>query len=242
VLTSTVFFGNAHLAGDLTPAAEACRRHGAVLVLDTYHQLNVVPFSLADRGLLDAYVVSAGYKYCQLGEGNAFLRFPADCDLRPVATGWFAEFGRLAAPQGGDPVGYTSQEDRFGGATYDPTSHYRGAAVFGFFSDQALTPRLLRRVSQAQVELLWNEIDALDLDPGVLDRDREVDLAGIGGFVALHSPHAGRLCRKLKERGVWTDHRDRVLRLGPAPYLSRRQLLEAVGHLGDIARALPGGA
>lgn len=239
VLASTVFFGSAHIAGDLTPAAEACRRHGAILVLDVYHQLNVVPFSLAERGLLDAYVVGAGYKYCQLGEGNAFLRFPADCELRPVATGWFAEFGRLTAPQGGERVGYAAADDRFGGATYDPTSHYRAAAVFDFFHGQALAPELLREVSQAQVGLLWRELDALDLDPRLADRDRSVPLAGIGGFVAVASPHAGALCRGLEERGVRTDFRDRVLRLGPAPYLSRRQLLDAVRHLGEIARRLP---
>ncbi len=93
VLTSTVFFTTAQIAGGLELAAAACRRHGAILVLDAYHQLNAVPFSLRRSGLEDAYVVGAGYKYCQLGEGNGFLRFPPDCDLRPVATGWFAEFG-----------------------------------------------------------------------------------------------------------------------------------------------------
>ena len=39
---------------------------------------------------------AAGYKYCQLGEGNCFLRIPPDTDLRPVVTGWFSEFTVLA--------------------------------------------------------------------------------------------------------------------------------------------------
>jgi hypothetical protein len=30
---------------------------------------------------------------------------------------------------------------------------------------------------------------------------------------------------------VWTDYRGQTLRLGPAPYLSDRQLEEAVGQL-----------
>jgi len=236
VFTSTVFFGNAHLAGDLTPAAAACRRHGAILVLDVYHQLNAVPFSLADRDLLDAYVTSAGYKYCQLGEGNAFLRFPADCRLRPVATGWFAEFGSLTAPQPGGRVGYSVADDRFGGATYDPTSHYRGAAVFDFFAAHGLDAQLLRTVSQAQVGLLCEDFDALDLDPQWIRRDRSVGLAQLGGFLALTSPWAGALCRRLKTRGVWSDYRDRVLRLGPAPYLSGRQIRDAVRALGEVVR------
>ena len=38
--TSTVFFNSGRIAGDLTPAAEACRRFGVPLLLDVYHQLN----------------------------------------------------------------------------------------------------------------------------------------------------------------------------------------------------------
>ena len=39
--------------------------------------------AVLDRGredLGDAFVVGGGYKYCQLGEGNCFLRIPPDCD------------------------------------------------------------------------------------------------------------------------------------------------------------------
>ncbi len=62
VLASTVFFASARIAGDMTPAAEACRRHGAILVLDVYHQANVVPFSLRERGLGAAKGVAPGEK------------------------------------------------------------------------------------------------------------------------------------------------------------------------------------
>ncbi len=114
---STVFFSSGRIAGDLAPLAERCRKFGVPLVLDVYHQLNAVPYSLRRRGLEDAYVVSAGYKYCQLGEGNAFLRFPPDCGLRPIATGWFAEFGDLTKPRRGERVAYSQSHDRFAGAT-----------------------------------------------------------------------------------------------------------------------------
>jgi selenocysteine lyase/cysteine desulfurase len=238
VFTSTVFFLSARIAGDLGPAAAACRRHGAIFVLDVYHQLNVVPFSLAERDLLDAYVVSAGYKYCQLGEGNAFLRTPPDCALRPVATGWFAEFGDLTAEHGSGRVAYSSGHDRFAGATYDPTSHYRAAEVFDFFRDMELDPPLLRELSQHQVGLLARRFDELDLDPGLVDRDRSVSLDRLGGFLPLTSPHAGQLHRRLKRAGISTDFRGDVLRLGPAPYVTDRQIEEAVAALGESARSL----
>jgi selenocysteine lyase/cysteine desulfurase len=240
ILTSTVFFSSAHIAGDLTLPARAARRHGAILVLDTYHQLNVVPFSLRDLDLEDAYVVSAGYKYCQLGEGNAILRFPAGTELRPIATGWFAEFGDLTAVHSHSRVRYPAGNDRFAGATYDPTSHYRGAAVFAFHAAHELTPALLRTVSQHQIGLLLRRFEELDLDPGAIDYDRSVAVDGLGGFLALRSPQAGEIQRRLKERGVATDSRGEILRLGPAPYLNDSQLETAIGILGEVVKELEG--
>lgn len=238
VLTSTVFYNSGHIAGDLEAAVAACRRHGALLVLDTYHQLNVVPFSLRATGLEDTYVVGGGYKYCQLGEGNAFLRFPADCALRPVITGWFAEFGQLTEKASTNAVAYDTGDDRFAGATYDPTSHYRAAAVFDFFSRNELDAQFLRRISQHQVGLLCRLFDDLDLEPRLISRDRHVPVQRLAGFLALHSPQAEQICQRLHDQGVITDQRAGILRLGPAPYLSDRQLEEAMAALGRVIASL----
>ena len=54
---------------------------------------------------------------------------------------------------------------RFAGATYDPTSHYRAAAVFAFHVDHALTPDAMRAISQQQMTHVTNLFRALDLDP-----------------------------------------------------------------------------
>ena len=236
VLVSAVFFDTGRIARGLADVATSCRRHGARLLVDAYHALNVVPVSLAEEGIGDAFVVGGGYKYCQLGEGNCFLRIPVDTDLRPVVTGWFSEFTALADRQRGERVAYGQGGDRFAGSTYDPTSHYRAVAVFDFFHTHELTPVLLREVSQHQVGLLASTLDALDLDPAVVSRDRDCPLGEVGGFLALRSPVATSLARSLHARGVWTDARGDVLRLGPAPYLSDRQLQDAIGLLGEVAR------
>ncbi|HEV8240345.1 MAG TPA: kynureninase [Thermoanaerobaculia bacterium] len=235
-IVSTVFFTDAGIAGGLAAAAAACARHGAELLLDAYHQLDVVPFSLA--GLERAFVVGGGYKYCQLGEGNAFLRVPPGCRLRPVVTGWFAEFERLEEKATGGVAYPDDPGARFNGATYDPTSHYRGAAVFDFFAEQGLTPELLREVSRHQRVVLCGAFDALDLPPALVDRDRATPAERFGGFVALRSPQAGAICAGLREAGVLADHRGDVLRLGPAPYLADAQLEDAMARLGDVARRL----
>jgi kynureninase len=194
-----------------------------------------VPFSLPEEGLGEAFVVGGGYKYCQLGEGNCFLRIPPGTDLRPVVTGWYSEFTALADGHGQERVVYGQGGDRFAGATYDPTSHYRAAEVFDFFREQGLTPTLLREVSRHQIGVLASTFDALDLDPAVLSRDRDCPLEEIGGFLALRSGGAAELVRRLRERGVWVDARGETLRLGPAPYLSDRQLRDAVGIIGEVA-------
>lgn len=235
VLVSSVLFGNAVIVPGLSLLMQACRRDGAELLVDVYHQLNVVPFSIDDEGLREAFVVGGGYKYCQLGEGNCFLRVPPHAkESRPVFTGWFAEFGRLTRVTTGR-VTYAEGPDRWAGATYDPTSHYRAARVFEFFDRLLLTPPHLRAVSRGQVKRLCDQFDELDLDPGVVTRDRTLPLERIGGFLALRSPRAGVLSEQLRERGVLTDFRGEILRLGPAPYITDGQLEEAMAELGNVA-------
>ena len=239
VFVSAVLYENAHIVPNLALAMEACRRLGVELLVDAYHALNVVPFSLQAEQLSDAFIVGGGYKYCQLGEGNAFLRIPKECTLRPVVTGWFSEFDELAKPPYAGQVPYGEGPARFAGATYDPTSHYRAAAVFDFFEQHGLHPTALRELSQHQVGLLAREFDTLNIDPQVIDRDRRAaPLASIGGFLSLRAPRAAEISRKLRERSVWTDHRGELLRLGPAPYVRDDQLRAGLAALKEVAASV----
>lgn len=236
VLVSAVFFDSGRIARGMAQVAQACRRQGARLLVDAYHALNVVPFLISADDLGDAYVTGGGYKYCQLGEGNCFLRIPPDCDLRPVITGWFSEFTALTSREREAQTVYGTGGDRFAGATYDPASHYRAARVFEFFARQRLTPELLREVSQHQIGVLAASFDALDMDPAVVARDGNVSLPEIAGFLALRAPEADRLAGLLRQRGVLVDARGDVLRFGPAPYLSDQQLQQAMTTLDAVVR------
>ena len=234
VLISSVLFETAEIVPDLKVIADRCGHLGAELLVDAYHHLNVVPFDLSNLGLQNAFVTGGGYKYCQLGEGNAFLRVPPERRMRPVLTGWFAEFSALDEPSPRE-VRYGDAAAAFAGATYDPASHYRAAAVFRFHADQALTPERLRAISRRQVRCLEQAVERLGADERLLRVEPMPD-ARRAGFLALRSPEAAAIVRALRARGVMADARGNVLRLGPAPYLDDGQLEDGVAALGEVVK------
>ncbi|WP_394821553.1 kynureninase [Pendulispora albinea] len=242
VLVSTVLFETSRIVPGLRELAAVCAGRGVELLADAYHALGPVPTSLHALGLGSAWVVGGGYKYLQLGEGNCFLRLPAHAQtLRPVVTGWFAEFADLAEERQPGRVGYGGGAARFAGSTYDPTSHYRAARVFAFFQEHGLQPEILQRSYRHQVAQLAAHFDALNVPETWITRDREAPLEAFGGFLSLRvrPPSEGALDaqglqRALAARGVLTDSRGEYLRFGPAPYLSDEQLRAAMAALGEV--------
>src|SRR5207249_3831647 len=136
--------------------------------------------------------------------GNAFLRIPPGCRMRPVLTGWFSEFAARDHLDAGQSVTYGSGPARFAGATYDPTSHYRAAAVFDFHRHSGLTPKVLREVSQHQVDVLQSAVEALDA-PRELVEIVVPRPEARAGFLAVRSSRAADLCVGLRDRGVAAD-------------------------------------
>jgi kynureninase len=235
VLASSVLFETAAIVPGLDHIAAACATHGVELLIDAYHHLNVVPFDVSSMGLQSAFIVGGGYKYCQLGEGNCFLRVPDDCRLRPILTGWFAEFEALEDTSH-RRVAFGAGAAAFAGATYDPTSHYRAAAVFDLHQQLGLTPNQLREISQRQVDLLVSSFEQLDL-PASVAYVEPMSLRRRAGFLAIRAPEAREYARRLRERGVMVDARGDLLRMGPAPYLRNDQLTDATAALGEVIRA-----
>ena len=234
VFVSSVLYETAEIVPGLDLVARAADRHGVTLLVDAYHHLNVVPFDIRSMGLETAFVTGGGYKYCQLGEGNAFLRVPEGCRLRPVLTGWFSEFAALEEQPAGGRVAYGKGPARFAGATYDLTAHYRAAAVFAFHGDQGLVPERLREVSRRQVGMLKAGVESLDLDPRLAEVV-PMPTERRAGFLAIRTTRAEELVRTLRARNVFCDHRGGLLRLGPAPYVSDGQLAHAVEELSRAA-------
>jgi hypothetical protein len=179
--------------------AGACARQGAELLVDVYHSLGVVPLLRGRHG--GAFVVGGGYKYLQLGEGNCFAAGPPDCALRPVVTGWFAEFAASPSAAASE-VTYGRGPWRFAGSTYDPTSPLPGErAVLAFFAAQChLVPPFLREVSQHQVGLLAETFLALDLHRGDPSRTRRAARAA-RWLPRSEALPRGEICTRAGRRG-----------------------------------------
>lgn len=211
VLTSTVLFETSERVPHLPGLVAAARKLGAEVLLDAYHAFGALPFTLAELGAHDAFVVGGGYKYAQWGEGNCFMRVPPR-PFMPKLTGWFAGFGDLAHGRPDSVSWGKTPAERFAGSTYDPTSHYRARAVIRFFTQQGLTIAKLRELSLKQTQRLIEGLEGLDV---VTPREP----AERGGFVSIRVPDAAALAKRLHAQGIVVDHRGDLLRLGPAPYV-----------------------
>ncbi|WP_144212991.1 aminotransferase class V-fold PLP-dependent enzyme [Shewanella donghaensis] len=235
VMVSAVFFGTSEIFNDVGLVANAAKSLNIPCLVDAYHALNVVPFNLESWQLTSAFVVAGGYKYCQAGEGNCMLRIPQGYQASPIITGWYAEFDVLNQAPG--KVGYGTGQSAFAGSTYDPTSHYRAAEVFDFFEAHKLTDTKLREISQQQITLLWQGIEALGLsdDCLALPTHQRVNNAG---FLSLTSSKANQWVSSLGERGILCDSRGDQLRFGPAPYLAKAQLENALNIIEDLAKVI----
>ncbi len=239
VMVSSVLFQSGLIIPGLHELQPVCEKYGAELLIDAYHSVNVVPFSVKELKLVNSFVVGGGYKYCQLGEGSCFMRVPPDCSMRPVVTGWFAEFSQLTEGKEDNKVFYGKSADRFAGSTYDPVSHYRASEVFDFFERKEMTPEFLREINTHQTSLLAGEFDELDLDQSIISRNRSLRPDLRGGFLVLETNRAEEICMLLRKNGVLTDFRSDSLRFGPAPYLSDKQLISSMEILGRVVKFLP---
>jgi kynureninase len=228
LLCSTVLFQTASIVPHLPELCRKAEARGIVVLLDAYHAFNVVPLSLSEFPS-SVYLTAGGYKYAQWGEGVCFLRVPRGCTLRPVYTGWFADFEHLDAPQS-ERVEYGSRgADRFAGSTYDPASHYRASAVIDLFRSRGWDVAGLRELSLHQTQQLLDGLADFEI---VTPRAPEAR----AGFVALRRPDAAALVTALRQVGVYADARGDILRFGPAPYVTEEEIARAIEELRKLCR------
>lgn len=234
VYVSQVFYGSGFVFDRFAELVDAVRSEDCLIAIDGYHSFMALPTDLgpvADR----VFFLAGGYKYAMSGEGVCFMHCPPGIAPRPVNTGWFAGFGKLADTQPGQ-VAYSEDGLRFHGATMDFTPLYRFNAAMQLLVDRGLDVAAIH----AHVEALQRRmIEGLAARPiPVLPLDALIpgaDAVGQRGhFLTFRTPHAADLHRRLAEAGVATDYRGDRLRFGFAIYHDAEDVDELLRRLGQV--------
>jgi selenocysteine lyase/cysteine desulfurase len=233
VYFSQVFYNSGLAIADLPALVNAVRSSDALVVVDGYHGFLAIPTSL--RAIEDrAFYLAGGYKYAMSGEGACFLHVPASCHLRPVDTGWFASFGRLAqAPARG--VEYSEDGYRFWGATFDPSSLYRFNSVMDWLNRLGvgvadIRAHVLRLQERFLASLETSQVAGLS--PQSLLTPRAAERRG--NFLTFRLAQAETLAYRLRESGVITDHRSDRLRFGFGLYQDPEDVDELLRRLASL--------
>jgi selenocysteine lyase/cysteine desulfurase len=233
VYVSQVFYNSAFAITDLAGLVRSVRGRDAMVVIDGYHGFLSVPTSL--RAVEDrVFYLAGGYKYAMSGEGACFLHVPAGSTLRPVDTGWFATFGRLAqAPAG--LVEYSEDGYRFWGATFDPGPLYRFNSVMDWLNRLRVgVPEIRAHVLSLQERFLvglgTNEVAGLSRESLLTPSDGKRG----GNFLTFRLAQAERLANRLREGGVMTDHRGDRLRFGFGLYQDPEDVDELLRRLAAL--------
>lgn len=226
---SMVWFGTAEIVPELPRILTAARDLGVPVLVDAYHATHAIEMDVASWPG-EVFVVGGGYKYAEHGEGACWMHVPASADrLRPIHTGWFADFAGLEHTAG-HHIGYGSGGSRFLGSTFDPTAYYRALRVMEWMDKEGLSVAALRAQSLAQTARLIERASTIEAVAIATPRAP----ARRAGFVAVDHPQAASLVPALAARGVRVDARGRNLRFGPAPYTTEAELDRAMDALADV--------
>jgi kynureninase len=200
---------------------------GAVVSLDAYHAVGVIPVDV--RAIGCDFLSGGVLKWLCGGPGGCFLWSSPEMSARyaPALTGWQAHAHPFAFA---DQMDYASGAWRWLGGTPVVPALY--TALEG--------PRLLRRAgigavrakSVHQTARLIELADARGY-PVLASRDA----AWRGGTVAFDTPHAAEVARALLARDVVIDYRPGAgIRVAPHFYTSDDEVERVVGEIDDILR------
>lgn len=219
VFFSQVFFNSGVAVKNYADIIKTAHGAGAMVVMDAYHGFMAVPTDLSI--VEDMFFYLAGsYKYAQGGEGACFLHIPKGTKLRPIYTGWFAEFGSLSKAKD-EAVSYADDGMRFAGSTMDMTAIYRLIATLRLFKDEGIEIRKISQYLQERQYLFLEEIDKYKHPYINRERLLMLDPHHHGGFLTFRFDTAEQVsdtAAYLAKHKVITDFRGDRLRFGVALY------------------------
>ena len=220
IFCSQVFFNSGFAIADL-PAfvASLDAVSDAMIAIDGYHGFMALPSDLstiAER----IFYLAGSYKYAGGGEGCCFMSVPLGSLHRPLYTGWFAEFGTLAAEKSATVL-YSEDGYRFAGATMDFSALYRLNAVLRLYKQQGISVGRIHQYVQQLQQCFLQKLGELQHPKLCVANLLTFDLKQHGHFLTfrLGSPsEVAELAAQLKRAGIETDYRGDRLRFGFALY------------------------
>jgi kynureninase len=231
MFVSQVFFTSGATSGDIDELVAAVPDSETFIVIDGYHGYMARPTDLS-KVASRAFYMAGGYKYAMAGEGICFLHCPPGCGPRPRDTGWFAEFGALAAPAG-KTVGYPADGARFLGATFDPVGMYRMHAVLTWLKSAGIGVGDVHAHATALMEHFLARLEPLCLK-GLSRRDLITPFgegAAHGNFLAFRAPHAAAIDEALAAVDIQADHRGDRMRIGFGLAITRVEVDAAIERM-----------
>jgi kynureninase len=238
VFVSQVFFTSGATCGDIENLVAAVRGSETFVVIDGYHGYMARPTNLS-KIAARAFYIAGGYKYAMAGEGICFMHCPPDYGPRPRETGWFAEFGALAAPAG-KAVGYPADGSRFLGATFDPVGIYRMHAVLNWLASAGIDVDDVHAHATALMEYFLARLKPLALK-GLARRDLITPFgngAAHGNFLAFRAPHAAAIEEALAGVDIQADHRGDRMRFGFGLAITRDEVDVAIERMVPVLAKL----
>jgi len=214
VAISHVLFRSAFVM-DAARIAKRARDVGALVALDAFHSVGVMPVSVADLGA--DFLTGGVLKWLCGGPGGAFLYVAASVRdrLAPALTGWQAH---------ARPFGFESEMEYASGAF----RWLNGTPVIPALYAATEGPRILRRagieaVREKSVRQTSRLIELADARGFKVNAPR--DSARRGGTVAVDIPNGYEVSQFLLSRDILVDYREGAgVRIAPHFYTSDDEL------------------
>ena len=225
IFCSQVFFNSGFAIADLTAfVLQLASSSKAMIAIDGYHGFMALPTDLsaiAER----IFYLAGSYKYAQGGEGCCFMAVPVGSAERPLYTGWFAEFGTLAAEKSATVL-YSEDGYRFAGATMDFSALYRLNAVLRLFKQQGIRVGRTHQYVQQLQQVFLAKLAATKHPKLNTENLLAHALNCHGHFLTFRAgtpSEVAELAALLKRNGIETDYRGDRLRFGFALYHNSEQ-------------------
>lgn len=227
VAISHVLFRSAYVM-DVTRITAHAHRMGALVALDAYHSVGVMPVDVKANGA--DFLTGGVLKWLCGGPGGCFLYAAPTASARfaPALTGWQAH---------AQPFAFADEMEYAGGAA----RWLGGTPVIPAFFANAEGPRVIARAGLAAIREKSMRQTAMLIamaDARGYRVHAPRDAARRGGTVAFDVPHGAEVAQALLERDVVIDYRPGAgIRVAPHFYTTDAEVARVVDEIDDILQS-----